>query len=102
MYILDSVLCKSDGIKNIFSLIKTGLEIMRMIVPIGLVLMTSVDIFKKVINPNDKDGQKKILIRIIAAILVFFVPMMIDFTLRIVGGASGYKEGDCFNHYGYN
>jgi hypothetical protein len=95
MYILD--LCNSKGVTDVFSLIKTGLQIMRLIVPIGLILMTSVDLFKKVINPNDKDGQRKIIIRIIASILVFFVPLLIDFTINIIGGATGYKDGPCYS-----
>ena len=97
MYILDS-LCDAEGVKNVFSLIKTALAAMRLIVPIGLIVMTSIDIFKKVINPNDKDGQNKIITRIIASIVVFFIPVMIDFVIKLVtigGGETG--SGPCLS-----
>lgn len=91
MYILFDI-CEQDGVTNIFRLVKTGLEIIRLIVPVGLVLMTGIDIFKKVINPDDKDGQKKILTRIIASILVFFVPVMVRFVIKLVDIGGGTVE----------
>lgn len=96
MFILKNI-CDTDGIAAVFSIIKTGLAIMRIIVPIGLIVMTGIDIFKKVINPDDKDGQRKILMRVIAGILVFFAPVMVDFVIRIatIGGAN--VESPCLN-----
>ena len=76
--------CNQKGVLSTIDIIRNILQIIRFIVPIGLIVMTSVDIFKKVINPDDKDGQKKILNRIIAGVIVFFVPLMIRFVLTIV------------------
>ena len=87
MYILFNW-CDQQGVTKIISIINSLLNIVRYIVPIGLIVMTTIDIFKKVINPDDKDGQKKILNRIIAGLIVFFVPTMIRFVLKVarVGG----------------
>lgn len=76
--------CAQPGVQSVFGLIKTLLNIMRWVVPIGLIIMTSLDIFKKVLNPDDKDGQKKILTRIIAAVIVFAVPILVRLVLNLI------------------
>ena len=88
MYLLD-FWCQQQGVIQVIRLIKTGLSVIRWVVPIGLIVMTGLDVFKKVINPDDKDGQKKILNRLIAAIIVFFVPLLVRFVLKLVSVGGG-------------
>ena len=91
--------CGDAGVNNIIRIIRTLIDIVRFAVPIGLVIMTSVDIFKKVLNPDDKDGQKTIINRIIAGLLVFFIPMIIKFGVKVLEDASGktlVDRGSCF------
>ena len=76
--------CNEEGVRNAFHLIKNILEVLRIVVPIGLIVMTSLDIAKKVINPEDKDGQKKIMNRALAALIVFFIPTMIKLVFRFI------------------
>ena len=83
MYILVFDWCAQEGVKKIFGLINIGLNIIRIVVPIGLIVMLGIDIFKKVLNPEDKDAQKKILHRIIAALVVFASPMLVRFVLKL-------------------
>ena len=85
-------LLNSSGVQAALKLVDTVLSIIRWIVPIGLIFMTGLDIAKKVINPDDKDGQKKIMVRIIAAVLVFFVPLLKNFVMDLINiGKSGYS-----------
>jgi len=77
------------SIAPLLHLIKEILNIIRIIVPIGLILMTTLDISKKVINPDDKDGGKKIMIRAIAALIVFLVPTIISITFKIIDWSNG-------------
>ncbi len=88
MNILFSWCDPNGGLVKAISVTRTIIEVVRFAVPIGLIIMTSLDIFKKVINPDDKDGQKKILNRIIAGLIVFMVPIMVRFILKLadVGG----------------
>ena len=82
-----------NSIQPIFHMIKQVLEILRIVVPIALIAMTSFDIAKKVINPEDKDGQKKIMYRVIAAVIVFLVPTIIKLTFRVIDwGMTGNKD----------
>ena len=84
-------LCGQDGVRQVFAIVKELLNIARIIIPIGLTIMTIVDIIKKTINPDDKDGQKRIITRLMATIIVFFAPVMVRFVLKLVdvGGGNG-------------
>ncbi len=88
----------SNSIQPTLHLIKQVLSIIRIIVPIILIVMTTIDITKKVINPDDKDGQKKIMIRLIASLIVFLTPTIISLSLRVIdwgsGNGSRVTEGD--------
>ena len=76
-------------IKPIFDMAKTILNILRIVVPIILIAMTTLDITKKVINPEDKEGQKKIMTRAIAALIVFLVPTIVNLTFRVIDLGTG-------------
>ena len=79
-----------NNVQPVFHMIKTVLEVLRIVVPIALIIMTSLDIAKKVIDPEDKDGQKKIMYRAIAALIVFLVPTLVKLTFNIIDwGMSG-------------
>ena len=84
------------SIQPILHMIKVILDVIRIVVPIGLIVMTTLDVAKKVINPDDKDGQKKIMIRAIAALIVFLLPTIISLAFKVVDWGSG-KDGSYDN-----
>ncbi len=85
--------CGNAGVRDVLGAVKTILNVIHWIVPIGLVIMTAIDIFKKVINPDEKEAQKKIMTRIIAAVLVFAAPIMVRLVIRLVDVGLGNKPG---------
>lgn len=104
MFILDNLAnfdwCKDgSGIIKAMSFIKAILNIIRIIVPIGLVGYTIFEVVKKVINPDDRDFMKHIINRIIAAVVVFFVPLIVSLTLKVIDIASGNTSATS-NSYG--
>ena len=90
--------CAQEGVQGILKLVMKVVNIIRYIVPIALIVMTTLDIIKKVINPDDKDGQKKIMNRAIAAVIVFFIPLLIKFIFVIIdwGIGSGETPSDAY------
>ena len=82
--------CSQEGVRGIFHMVKTLIDIIRYVVPIGLVIMTSLDIIKKVINPDEKEGQQKIMNRVLAAVIVFFIPVFIQLVFRVIDWGAGY------------
>ncbi|MBP5684204.1 MAG: hypothetical protein J6X02_02985 [Bacilli bacterium] len=92
MFILDGAYewCyPGSGIVKAMSFIKSILNIIRWVVPIGLILFTTYEVIKKVINPDEKDPMKHIVNRIIAAVVVFFVPVFVRFALKIIDIGAG-------------
>ena len=83
----------SAGVRSVLGMIDNILKIIRWVVPIGLIFMTSLDVAKKVINPEDKDGMKKIMHRVAAALIVFLVPTMINLVLKLVNIGNGNTNG---------
>ena len=78
-------LCDTKGFLQVMNFVKLGLNIIRFIVPIGLLVKTTWDVYKQVINPQEKDGINKIKNRAIAAVIVFLVPTVIDLVLVFIG-----------------
>ena len=81
-----------SGIIKAMSLIKAILNVIRIVVPIGLVGYTIYEVVRKVINPDDRDFMKHITNRIIAAVVVFFVPLIVSLTLKIIDVATGNTD----------
>ena len=81
--------CSQEGVQNVLHLVKNIISVLRILVPIGLIVMTSIDIFNKVINPEDKEGQNKIMRRLIAAIIVFLIPTIISLAFKTIDKISG-------------
>ena len=88
--------CEEANVRNAFVLIRGALNILRIVVPIALVVMTSLDIAKKVINPEEKDGQKKIMTRVLAGVIVFFIPTIVSLTFKLIdigkNGGNAYQD----------
>ena len=83
--IIDFSWFNGKGVSEVINAIYKIVDIIRIVVPIGLIVMTTFDVSKKVINPEDKEGQKKILIRAIAALVIFLLPTIINLFLRLTG-----------------
>ncbi len=103
MYILETFnWCKDgSGLIKIFAMIKTLLNWARIIVPIGIIVWTSLDLYKNVLNPDDKDSRKRILNRLIAAFIVFLTPTLINLIMKVIeigsGGALNSPFTECWN-----
>ena len=96
MYILFDW-CSSDGVLTVFRFIKDALNLVRFAVPIGLIVWTIIEFFKNVINPDDKDSKKKIGNRIIAAVIVFLVPTIVNLVMNLVDIGLGSGKGYDYN-----
>ncbi len=75
-------MCVQPFFLRIIYLSRLFLNVIRFIVPIILIIRTSIDIYKQVINPKKDDGKKQIKDRIIAAIIVFLIPTIVNVILE--------------------
>ena len=79
-------MCSNPLIVRILYLFKTTLSIIKFIIPIGLIIMTAIDLYKNLINGNDENYSniKKIGRRMFAAILVFCIPTFITLIFELL------------------
>ena len=84
----DTTICTDQTIKAILSLTKLVLNVIRILVPIALIVLGSIDIGKAVIAGDEKkikEAQKPFVKRVVAAILVFLIPWIVDIIMGILG-----------------
>jgi hypothetical protein len=86
-------LCDSDELLTIFYYLRRILTLIQILIPIGLIIWGTIDLGKAVIAGDEKEikaNQQTLLKRVIAAILVFFVVVIVGFVMGFVGN----KEWD--------
>ena len=72
-------------ILRIVYIAKTFLSILSIAVPIILIIIASIELFKVIANPNEaKKTVSKILNKFIYAIIIFFIPILVNFTMNMI------------------
>ena len=99
MYFLKK-LCENSDFLQIVQVIWNIIRVFFVVVPIILILMISLDFAKNVIA-NSEDVAKKnlqvVLKRIISAVAVFLVPIIVQFSMSLLGNL-GVSYADCINN----
>lgn len=78
-------MCFNTSLLNILTLVKQILSIIHIFVPIVLIIFAIISFIRLVNNPEDEKGVKRIINQFIAATIVFFVPIIVNFTMSLVG-----------------
>lgn len=87
-------ICDTSGFLRIMYLIKMAINILRFVIPIIVIVMLGMDLLKNVINPNDKEGMKKIVNRVVAAIIIFLVPTFVNLVVHLIGYLEVASDSD--------
>lgn len=94
----------TGGIAEVVGLAKMVIKVLQIAVPIGLIVMGTIDMAKAVIAGDEKkmkEAQKPFIKRIIAAIIVFLIPIIVNMVLSFV--TTGNSEWiDCWNKSEWN
>ena len=92
IYILDcnsslGTCCNDYSIAIFIAIIKNAIEVIQIIVPILLIAMSMVQLFKMLTssNPEDKKGIKSLTNKFVAAAIVFFLPIFANIVISLVG-----------------
>lgn len=76
--------CTDSALVLILDAARRMLLLIQLIVPIILIVAASVKFIQLVINPEKKNGIKAVQNAFIAAVIVFFVPVVVDVVLGIM------------------
>ena len=89
--------CDDTGstLVQVIALVRFILNIICIAVPIIMILMGTIDLFKAVTAGKDDDIKKKqkaLITRIIAGVLVFLVPTIVMLIMSLLGAGGDWKQ----------
>lgn len=87
--------CHDAGIISLISIIKNIMDIIQIVVPILLIVYLSIQLTRMVVNPDEKKNFSKIKNQILATILVFVVPVIINAVINIM--PQTFQVSACWN-----
>lgn len=88
---------------QVIGLVRFILNIICIAVPIIMILMGTIDLFKAVTAGKDDDIKKKqkaLITRIIAGVLVFLVPTIVTLIMSLLGAGGDWKK--CWDNSKYS
>ena len=87
--------CNDYALANFLDTIRRIFELIQLIIPILLILMSVIQLTQLTMNPETKDGIKKIKNKVIAAFLVFIVPVLLNAAIGLV--SDNFEVITCWN-----
>lgn len=97
MIILLGDVCNDYVLASILTIIRRALNLLQIVAPILLILAATIQFVKLVLNPDDdKKSMKKIYNSFFSALIIFFIPMVINLTMNIINeyGDVGVEDGE--------
>ena len=87
--------CQSSIMSNFIAIAKGIIYLICIIVPILLILSLTIKLVQLVNNPDEKKVPKNILNSLLAAIIIFFIPIIINVVINI--SSSNANDSEEFN-----
>ena len=89
-------ICKSGSeMTMVFGLVKFILRVICIVVPVVMIVLGTIDLFKAVTAGKDeeiKKRQKALITRLIAGIIVFLVPSIVSLLMELIGQSSTKED----------
>lgn len=79
-------MCTSD-MQMVFAAVIKILNIVKFAVPILLIILCTIDLFKLIVSKKDdeiKKLRKNIFMKIVYAVLIYLIPILIPFILNMI------------------
>lgn len=96
MFLLDGVALNCETISPIIKFVKFLLQCIQWLVPIIIIILGSLDLFKAVIASKEdeiKNAQKLLIKRVIYGVAIFFVTILVTFIFNALG-STGTSTGE--------
>lgn len=85
-------MCSSETVIVFLMIVNRVLSIIRIVVPILLMFSLAISFFKIVVNPEEKKYQKSVKNKIIAIVIMFFIPTIVKAIIYTVSTTSTCLE----------
>ena len=76
--------CNSFALASILNITRKVFNLIQLIAPIILILMTTIQFTQLSVNPELKDGFRRILNKIVAAFIIFLLPILVDAVMGVL------------------
>ena len=93
LYVIND--CQSSELSLLLSFIRQLLNVIQIVIPILLLIIVAVHLSKLVVSPDNKKQLNKIKNSILAALIVFFLPMIINVLMANVSNDNSFSS--CWN-----
>lgn len=88
--------CSDAALARGITIFHTGMTWVCLIVPILLILSLAISLLSMTIDPNQKDGMKKIYKKVVAAVIIFLIPAFLNVVMNLLSYAS-FNQSEIFN-----
>lgn len=81
--VLNTMACNDSGLLHGFLIIKNVMNLIKVLIPVVLIILGMIDMLQAVIASDEKamkSCQNKFVKRILASVIIFFVPVIVDFS----------------------
>lgn len=93
--------CSSPALSSILRVCRNIMSFIQIIAPLVLIVMTTINFVKMTFNPDEKKEISKIRNSFLSAIIIFFIPMLVNVIMQLMG--SSLNISSCWNNVGeYN
>ena len=97
MFILDLVSnCNNPALANLFMIARKFITILQILVPIIAIVFLAVNVVKSVKDPEDKKNFGRYKNWLLALVMVFAVPVIVDTVMNLLG--ENYSISACWNY----
>ena len=97
MYILNLLgNCGNPGLANLFYIAQSFITVIQIIAPILAIISLGINLTKSVINPEDKKNFSMYKNWLIALVMVFVIPTLVNATMGMLG--EDYSISACWNN----
>lgn len=99
MFFLSGI-CTDSTMLRVFGLVKFVLNVICVIVPVVMIVLGTIDLFKAVVASKEeeiKKRQKTLITRLIAGIIVFLVPAIVTLIMGLIGKGNS-KDKNNWKH----
>ena len=84
--------CSDPVLAGILGIVRNIMTIIQIIVPIILIIWSTIELLKLTMNPDAKGGNKKIINKFVAAAIVFFIPVFVNTVMALAGESTNFSS----------
>lgn len=89
--------CSDYALVTLFDIVRKVFDLLQILVPIILILMTIIQMVKLTANPELKNGTKKVITNLIATVIIFFLPTIVDTVMGILPTSESFQVAACWS-----